>query len=236
MPDHTPEGELGDPGLLLLRRSVDLERFQHAGGEHGAQAQRHVRALPDFLHRRRDDVRQPLPAVLGRAGESVPAGLDELAVGLLEALRRGDPAVGEPRALLVALAVQRIENFLREFRRLPEHRVDQLRVHLAVPGQRRDLRQARQLADNEAHVLERRGVLRHGDSRNGKVAPFRRRVNAVTLARGAHAGEKCAGKRPLPPRWIARPKGASCAERPPARRTRARDRLWRDGSSAWRRR
>ncbi len=79
-------------------------------------------------------MRQSLSAVLGQSADAVPAGLDELVIGLLEAFRRRHFAVGKLRALLVALAVEGIEHFLREFPRLPQYRVHQLGVDLGVTG------------------------------------------------------------------------------------------------------
>ena len=69
----------------------------------------------------RDDVRQALAAVARIAGEAVPAAVDELAIGLGVARGRGDLAVREARALLVADAVQRIEHFARELAGFLEH-------------------------------------------------------------------------------------------------------------------
>jgi hypothetical protein len=134
---------------------MDLQRFQYARRQHGAQAERQVRALPDLVDRGCDEMRQALSAELRAASEAVPSGIDELAIGVLEPCRRGHPAFCEPRALLVALAVQRIENLLGELRGLSENRLDELRVHFAVPRQRRHLSQAGQLLDRELHVLQR---------------------------------------------------------------------------------
>ncbi len=156
-----PRGELSEVGRLLLRRAVNPQRLEHPRGEHRGEAQRHVRALPDLLDRRRDEVRQALTPVLGLPAEAVPAGLDELAVRLLEPGRSGDLAVGKPRALLVAPPVQGIEHIPRELRGLAQHRFHQFGVDLGVAGERGNLGEPREFRDRELHVLQRGGVGGH---------------------------------------------------------------------------
>ena len=52
VPVHSPAMSLCRNICLLLGRAVQLDRLDHAGGEHRAQAERHVGAVPHLLHRR----------------------------------------------------------------------------------------------------------------------------------------------------------------------------------------
>ena len=58
--------------------------------------------MPHLLHRRRDGGGQALATIVGIAGQSVPAACHELGVSVLEAIRRGDRAIGVARAIAYA--------------------------------------------------------------------------------------------------------------------------------------
>ena len=101
-------------------------------------------------------MRQRLAAPLRGSREPVPAGLRPGAVGLLPAGRRGDGAVLERRAVVVADRVERRQNVGGEPARLLEHRRDHVLGEIAVDAV------AQRRAEPGA-VLERKGDV--GDRR-----------------------------------------------------------------------
>ena len=137
------------------------ESFEHARREHRSEAERHVRAVPDFLDRGADDVGEALPAIARIAGQTVPAGVDEFAIRLRVTVWRRHFAVREPRALTVAHRIERIEHFLSEFRGLGQYRVDEVRRDLFVARQRDHFVEPGELAKRELDVFERGGIGRH---------------------------------------------------------------------------
>src|SRR6478672_13579304 len=115
--------------------------------------------MPHLLDRRADQMRQALAAVLGRLRETVPAVLAELEIRIPETRRRLDRAVVEaPRALAVAPAVERIEDFRRELRRLLEDRGNDIRRRLLETRQACDLVEAGKLGQHEMHLGERGAI------------------------------------------------------------------------------
>ncbi len=161
MPVHSPAVSFGRNDCLLLGRAWRLNASSTPEVSIGARQNAMFALFHISCTAVETSVRQALPAVFRIAGEAVPAGVDELAVRLGVALGRGDFAVREPRALAVADAVERIEHVACEARRRFEHRVDELRRHLVQAGSASHLLQPRELAQDEVHVFERRGVGGH---------------------------------------------------------------------------
>jgi hypothetical protein len=159
--------------VLELLRTAKLDRLDRALREQRAQVEREIGGMPHLLDRARDELRQPLPAVFAALGEPVPPVLAELEVGVLEALRRPDGAVGlQHRALAVAGHVERIQDVGRELGGLLEDRGYGVGRRILEAGKARDLGQAAQLVHHERHFGERRVVCAHGE--RPRVASTRR--------------------------------------------------------------
>src|SRR5690606_478045 len=93
---------------------------------------------------------------------TLPAALDELPVGFLEAGGRRDLAVDEGAAFGVALLVEGRDHVFAEARALREDRLDHVGGRLA--GARQSLVVGgivEHLVDEETHVPERGFILRH---------------------------------------------------------------------------
>ena len=100
------------------------QRLDRADIEERAKREAHIGRVPHLQHRGGERQWQALSAMLGREGERVPAALDVVAIGFLEAGGGAHHAVLERAALLVADAVQRRQHAARELRRLLEDGVD----------------------------------------------------------------------------------------------------------------
>ena len=131
--------ELRQIGALELVAAVLSQRIDAGHGQHRAEAEGHGGRVPHLDAGGVDGVRQTLAAPLRGSGKPVPAGLRPGAIGLLPARRRGDGAVLERRAVLVADRVERRENVGREPAGLLEHGLDHVLAEVAVEsfGQRR---------------------------------------------------------------------------------------------------
>src|SRR6185312_8854616 len=106
--------------LLLLGGARECESVRGAMRQHGTEFEGEIRGGPDLLHRGGEHLRHRLAAVLRARPELRPAALDELPVRFLETGRRLDASLTPVRALLVAGFVERLEDGLREARRLNE--------------------------------------------------------------------------------------------------------------------
>ncbi len=82
--------EVGNEALLLFERADELDRLDRALIEQRAVGKADVGRVPHLERRPEQELRQPLPAVLGRYGQADPAGLGELLVRFLEPGRRRD--------------------------------------------------------------------------------------------------------------------------------------------------
>ena len=108
-------------------------------------------------------VGKALPAVLGRNGKTHPAAFAILIVGSLEALRRRHRAILVAGAtLLVADAVQRMENVLRELRTFLEDRLQHVGRRVGEAGEVAVALVAENFIQNEKRVRDGRLVGRHG--------------------------------------------------------------------------
>jgi hypothetical protein len=82
---------------------------------------------------------QLLATRVGRGGQTGPAALGELAIGVGEARCRDHVPVGEDRTLLVADPVQRGQHAFGELRRRLKHRAEQVGVIVRKGTRGRDL-------------------------------------------------------------------------------------------------
>src|SRR5260221_12455630 len=126
---HRPGPFAGDELVeikpLLLGRTVRFEESEGAVIEQWAQRPAHARRVPHLDDRHRDRDRETLAAVLRAAGETVPAGLDVLAIGLAEPWRGAHNTVFEDAAESVADWVQWRQFSFGEFRRFVEDGVSE---------------------------------------------------------------------------------------------------------------
>ena len=151
----------GQIGRLQLVRAMGGDRLHRALVEHGAQREGHVGRRPHLLHGHAQRERQPLPAIVGREGQAVPAAVHILPVGVLETVRRAHRAVIQHRALLVADAVERCDRTGRQLARLVQHRIQQIGRDL---GEAVDPAQIVEIAhgvEHEAHIADGGRIGRH---------------------------------------------------------------------------
>ncbi len=121
---------------LELGRGVREQRGDGALRQARIHGEGHVGRAEEFVDHLGQRRRQALPAEFGRHRNADPAALDDLLVGILEAGRRGDAAVGVARAaFLVADAVERGEHLFAELGGLAQHRLDHVGRSVGETGQ-----------------------------------------------------------------------------------------------------
>ena len=110
------------------------DRLDGTPAEQRAQRERHVGRRGHLLDGCGEQLREPAAAIGLREPDAVPAGLDELAVGLGETGGGGDAAVlVELGADRVTVAVGRRHHLVEETTRLSNETVDEIRVGMLVP-------------------------------------------------------------------------------------------------------
>jgi hypothetical protein len=128
-----------------------------------------------------------ISAVGGVAGEPVPARLREPGVGVAPPRGRADLAVAPAGALAIADRVERRQDARGELAGLGQDGVGDLQVHVAAARQLVQLLQRCDLAEDEAHVLERRVVVLHvvllASRRLGEEAPDRLHASRAPAVR-----------------------------------------------------
>jgi hypothetical protein len=85
--------EVRQVGRLLVIGTGNHQCLDGALGQHRAQREGMVGCLPHFADRRRQQTRQALAAEFRIATETIPAVIDKLAIGLLEARRGGNDRI-----------------------------------------------------------------------------------------------------------------------------------------------
>ena len=126
--------ELLEVDLLLALVAVMHDRLDGTPAEQRAQRERHVGRRGHLLDGCGEQLREPAAAIGLREPDAVPAGLDELAVGLGETGGGGDAAVlVELGADRVTVAVGRRHHLVEETTRLSNETVDEIRVGMLVP-------------------------------------------------------------------------------------------------------
>ena len=141
--------------------AVHHDRIDGPLGEQRAQAEREVCRLDHLLHRGGKHQGQSLATVFARKRQAVPAAIDILPVGFLEALGLHHCAILDPRALLITAAVERCDSSLRELCGAFQDRPHQVRCSLFQTRQRRDLRHPRMLLEHECDIRYRCLVFTH---------------------------------------------------------------------------
>ena len=97
--------------LFLLRRAVRQDRCDRALHQRRIHRECEIGRGQEFVDDHRQSRGQPLPAIFGRRRQPDPAAGDQLVIGRLETVRRGDPAVGMARTSLdIALTIERGEH------------------------------------------------------------------------------------------------------------------------------
>ena len=104
-----------------------------------------------------------LAAPGGGRGEPVPAGGGPGGIGLFPARRRGDGAVLERRAVLVADAVERRDHVAGEAAGFGQHRIDRFLVEVAVKPFGQRVFQPGGVFERKSDIGNRRAV-GHGSS------------------------------------------------------------------------
>ena len=164
-----------------------VDRLHRTGGEHRAQREGHVRRVPHFRRRGGHQARQTLAAILRIAAERAPSVIDELTISGGVTLGRDDTVPVQRCTMLIARLVERGENFAREFRRLVQYGLSEVRGHFLVARQGDHVVQAGEFVDHELHILYRRAVFGHGTSPG----------NSGFISRAVRGGSSCRAC----PRW-----------------------------------
>ncbi len=125
--------ELGEIALLELVGAVGGERIDRRHGQHRADAEGHRGRIP-HLDAGGVDARAAAPGRPIRPGAASPfqPAAAQARVGLLPARRRGDDAVLERRAELVADGIERRDHVGGELAGLLQHGIDGRLVEIAV--------------------------------------------------------------------------------------------------------
>ena len=155
-------GEFAQVGVFLLGGTVGVDRRHRAVGQAGVHAPGRVAGADHFADHQPQRARQPLATVSRISRQTVPAALDILCEGLLEACRRCHHAVVEMAALFVAAAIERGQHVLAELRAFFEDRADHVRAGVmhaetGVAGV-----EVEDVIDQKAHVAQGSFVLGHG--------------------------------------------------------------------------
>jgi hypothetical protein len=149
-------------GSLEIVGAMHGECGDGALGEAGIHRPRHVCGGSEFVHRRSKRVRQALAAMVRIGGKPDPAGLAIGIVGLFESLRRCHAVVlVTGAARLVAALVQRLQNFLAQFRTLAEYGFDHVRSGIGETGQIVVALKTEHFVEHEQDIVNRRLVARH---------------------------------------------------------------------------
>ncbi len=166
--------------LALVRRAINFERADRAFAEQRAERKTHRRARPHFVAGGGDGVRQAHAAVFRLGGDARPARLGPAAIGLAEAGRRDDDAVGQARALAVADNVERRDRLGGELARFADHRLGRGEIEVAEPALLDRRRKTGDMLERKEDVGDRRAI-GHGVPR--WTAAWVRRLTARSLSR-----------------------------------------------------
>ena len=155
--------ELLEVDLLLALVAVMHDRLDGTPAEQRAQRERHVGRRGHLLDGCGEQLREPTAAVGLREPDAVPAGLDELAVGLSETGGGGDAAVlVELGADRVAVAVGRGDHLVEETARLSYETVDEIRIGVLVPLELGEGVEIGHVPKGERDVLDGAPEVAHG--------------------------------------------------------------------------
>ena len=155
---HRPGPFAGDEffqiGALERVAAVGVERIDRAHGEHRADAESHRRRVPHLGAGGVEHLRQSLAAPFRRRGQAVPAALAPGVIGLLPAGRRGDDAVLEVGASLVADPVERRDDFGGDAAGFGQDRIDVIHGEVAEKALLERGQKRRAVFERKVHVGE----------------------------------------------------------------------------------
>jgi len=139
------------------------DRLNGTPAEQRAQRKCHVGRSGHLLHGCGEQLRKPTAAVGLREPDAVPAGLDELAVGLSKTGGGRDAAVlVELGADRVSVAVGRGHHLVEETTRLSNETVDEIRVGVLVPLELGEGVEIGHVPKGERDVLDGAPEVTHG--------------------------------------------------------------------------
>ena len=134
------------------------QRLDRADCQHLTEREGEVGRFPHLSHGAREQRRHSLAADVGADRHGVPTGVDELPVGLREAIGRGDASILPAASLAVAGRVQRGQHFTGKSSGLRQDRLDDVWLRVFESRHGGDFRQSGETVKDEAHLLERGGV------------------------------------------------------------------------------
>ncbi len=110
--------------------------------------------------------------MFGFERHAVPAALEILPVGFLEACGRAHDAVLQPATLAVPGGVDRRQHLAGELAGLLQNLGDRVRRRQVAAVERRQALEPGDLSQREQHVADRRGVAAHGTTLPGFMIPL----------------------------------------------------------------
>jgi hypothetical protein len=150
--------ELRQVERLLFIAACGEERLDRAVGEQRTQCEGEIRRVQRFDARRRDELRQALPAEVHRMDDALPAAFRELTERGFEAGRRRDFAVRPRARRAVTGDIQRRQDFAAKTRGFLDDGLRRVEACIFVTRQRGDAVDIRQFLHYEQHVLDRGAV------------------------------------------------------------------------------
>src|SRR6266699_566265 len=147
--------------LLLLLGSAQKDRLYRPLGQQRHQGETQIGAVPHLHDGGVDELGQALAAVFRTEAQTVPPGFDELPIGGVEAVGHRHEPVVPSRPFDVAHAIERRPDAAREFRRLLEHGIDQVRRCVLAPGEARDGLEIGEFLDCKLHVPDGSAIRAH---------------------------------------------------------------------------
>ena len=162
--------------LLLFGLAVHHQRRGGAHGQAAIHRKRHVGRALEFVDRLAQRHRQALPAIFRRRRQAEPAAFGDLPVGLLEALRRGHAAIVIALAAFeIADAVERLQHFFGQFRRLAQDRLPHIGGSVGKAGKIVEAIDLKHVVEQELDVFHGGFVDRHGVLPAAAAKGWRRR-------------------------------------------------------------
>ena len=173
-------GERRQVGGLLLLVTVQLNGVHGAQGQPRVHGEGPVGGAHHFLLEQAQRHGQALAAVLRRVGQALPAAGHVLLIGFFIAFGRGDLAVFQLAALVIATVVERTDGVLAQLGQLAKDRFHHVRRGFLAVGQRLVVAlEVEHFIDQKAHIAQGGLVGRH-NTPSSAIPDANRRVRLTT--------------------------------------------------------
>jgi len=136
------------------------DRFARPARQAGEQAEGKIRRGKHLVQPELKDERQPLPSIFRIRRQGRPAGRREIAPGLGKAVRRLHQPVDKAAALLIAMAIERVQPVGAHAPGFLQHRHRQIGIHFLADVRHR-LVETKHLRQQETIIGDRRNIAEH---------------------------------------------------------------------------